>query len=171
VFSHREWLKKKLAADPGYREKLRAAQRAYRQSHMKEIVERRRLRRQSDPAYLERERARERNWRQRKRLESVYGISQEQYEAMVARQGGLCAICNTKPDKTLCVDHCHETGRVRGLLCSSCNSMLGFSKDDPRRLEAGSVYLRAFRNEPAVSRQDKNSAIYDPVVPANAGTQ
>jgi hypothetical protein len=84
VFSHREWLKKKLAADPSYREKLRAAKRAYRQSHMKEIVERRRLRRQSDPAYLERERARERKWQQRKRLESVYGISQEQYEAMVA---------------------------------------------------------------------------------------
>jgi len=170
VFSHREWLKKKLAEDPGYREKIHAAKRAYRQSHQKEIAERRRLRRQSDPAYLERDRARVRSWRQKKRLESVYGISQKQYEIMLARQGGLCAICNIKPDKTLCVDHCHETGQVRGLLCNSCNSMLGFSKDSPRRLEAGAVYLRAFQDEPAVSRQDKTSATYDPVVPANAGT-
>jgi hypothetical protein len=171
VLSRREWLKKKLAEDPGYREKIRASHRAYSQSHKKEIAESRRLKWQLDSVYRERQRARLRRWRQINRIETRYGISREQYEAMVARQGGLCAICNTKPEKTLSVDHCHETGRVRGLLCSSCNSMLGFSHDDPRRLIAGSDYLRAFRNEPAVSRQDKTSATPETVVLANAGTQ
>jgi hypothetical protein len=147
VFSHREWLKKKYAEDPGYHERKHASQRAYRQSHKKEILERRRRRRATDPAYRERELARERKWRRKNAFETVYGISLEQYEAMVARQGGLCAICKCKPDKTLCVDHCHATGRVRALLCSSCNSMLGFAQDDPRRLEAGGGYLHASRNE------------------------
>jgi hypothetical protein len=66
---------------------------------------------------------------------------------MLARQSGLCAICKTKPEKILCVDHSHETGQVRALLCSSCNSMLGFSGDNPARLGAGSSYLREFQKE------------------------
>jgi Recombination endonuclease VII len=113
------------------------------------LSRRERLRRRfsEDPAYRERERARERRRRRKKTLETVYGISQEQYGGMLLHQGGLCAICKTKPDTTLCVDHSHATGQVRALLCNSCNSMLGFSNDDPRRLESGAVYLRAFRNE------------------------
>lgn len=67
-----------------------------------------------------------------------YGISQEQYDKLFALQGGKCVICgnetfgilrNGKP-KGLCIDHDHKTGKVRGLLCTRCNSILGYANDD-----------------------------------------
>ena len=57
-------------------------------------------------------------------------------------QGGLCAICGRKqPEKWLAVDHDHETGVIRGLLCSRCNSGLGQFKDNPDRLRLAADYL------------------------------
>ena len=53
-----------------------------------------------------------------------YGIGIEEYDAMVAAQDGRCLICDR--ERKLVVDHEHETGRVRGLLCITCNSQLGF---------------------------------------------
>lgn len=69
-------------------------------------------------------------------LRAAYGITVEDYDRMLAEQGGRCASCNDQPrgQKPLCVDHCHETGRVRGLLCSNCNTSLGKLRDDPRRI-------------------------------------
>jgi len=66
---------------------------------------------------------------------------------MLAHQGGVCAICKRKPDKgkPLCVDHCHVTGMVRGLLCHKCNMVLAFGNDDPDILRAAIAYLRAAR--------------------------
>jgi len=53
---------------------------------------------------------------------AFYGISIEQYEEMLDKQNGLCAICKTPPQtKRLAVDHDHDTGEVRGLLCHRCN--------------------------------------------------
>lgn len=56
-----------------------------------------------------------------------FGITYEQYCQILKFQKGRCAICKKYPDKNrrLCVDHCHDNGRVRGLLCDSCNKMLG----------------------------------------------
>lgn len=74
-------------------------------------------------------------------LKDKYGITPEQYEEMLERQGGGCAICGKPPgDIALHVDHCHETGRVRGLLCFSCNAGLGQFKHDPGLLEAAMTY-------------------------------
>jgi hypothetical protein len=134
VSSFSEWGKRKYLEDPDYREKKLAYGRAYDRSHRKEITARRRRKLEADPAYREKERARGREYRRKKRCETIYGISLDQYEAMVSHQSGLCAICNRKPDRTLCVDHSHATGQVRALLCSNCNSMLGFAQDDPSRL-------------------------------------
>ena len=53
-----------------------------------------------------------------------YGITIEGYSVMYDAQQGLCAICNTHK-KTLCVDHDHATGQIRGLLCSTCNLHVG----------------------------------------------
>ena len=64
------------------------------------------------------------------------------YDALLARQNGVCAICETtEPGKPLYVDHCHIRNEVRGLLCRSCNLGLGNFKHDPRLLRAATAYL------------------------------
>lgn len=81
----------------------------------------------------------------RRHLKRKYGISEEQYESMKRIQGDLCAICG-KPEKDtrrqhLCVDHCHTTGRVRGLLCFECNLAIGNLEHDVGRLKRAITYL------------------------------
>jgi hypothetical protein len=92
--------------------------------------DRRRCGGRSSPDYRDAERARR------------YGLSLADYRALQERQGHACAICR-KVTRALCIDHCHVTGRVRGLLCRSCNSALGFCADDPRLLRAALAYLQA----------------------------
>lgn len=81
-----------------------------------------------------------------------YGITAEDYAAMLVKQNGVCAICR-RPERhrhyltgnvrPLVVDHCHRTGRVRGLLCSLCNRAIALFDDDPLRLHAAASYLEA----------------------------
>jgi Autographiviridae endonuclease VII len=145
MFSYSEWARKRYAENPEYREKRRASHRRYRQAHKEELRERRRRKWETDPEYRERRRARDREAQRKQRFKKVYGISLADYDMMFARQGGACAICK-RADRTLCVDHCHVTGKVRGLLCAKCNSALGFCNDDPGHLLAAAAYLRAFRD-------------------------
>lgn len=77
-----------------------------------------------------------------------YGISDEEYQALKIAQGGVCAICGQSEIRIhkgaqmdLCVDHDHETGEVRGLLCWHCNAGLGHFRDDPQNLSAAIDYL------------------------------
>lgn len=65
--------------------------------------------------------------RLREKLRGQYGITLEQYQEMLETQNGLCAMCGTEPSgkRRLVVDHCHESGRVRALLCNPCNTGLG----------------------------------------------
>jgi hypothetical protein len=78
-------------------------------------------------------------------LKSMYGILQEDYDALLASQNGHCAICGgdrfDKRRKALGVDHDHLTGVVRGLLCRSCNLAIGLLRDDPALLRAALDYL------------------------------
>jgi len=69
------------------------------------------------------------------------GITDEAYEKMKQRQGGVCAICGRCADK-LFVDHDHATNQVRELLCPQCNSGLGFFRDDSEILERAIIYLK-----------------------------
>jgi hypothetical protein len=73
-----------------------------------------------------------------------YGMTPEEYDALLEAQNGVCAICK-KPEKTkrgvLHVDHDHSTGKNRALLCSLCNPGLGCFQDSPELLEAAKVYL------------------------------
>lgn len=76
-------------------------------------------------------------WRMQK-----YGVSPELYSAMRVAQDGLCAICYASGN--LVVDHCHESGAVRALLCPRCNVALGWMDDTPERLRAAADYLERF---------------------------
>jgi hypothetical protein len=142
MFSRSAWHKKRFAENAEYREKVRAAKRRYRETHKEEVRERRRLRLQSDPHFRDRERARGREWQRRKRYDKVYRLSLVDYDAMRQRQNGVCAICK-RSGQALCVDHCHACGKVRGLLCGKCNSVLGFCGDSRAHLLAAAAYLRA----------------------------
>ena len=73
---------------------------------------------------------------------ALYGITQDQYDELVKRQNGLCAICSNPPGKrALHIDHCHDTGQIRGLLCSVCNISLGGFRDDTNLLMKAIEYL------------------------------
>jgi hypothetical protein len=92
-----------------------------------------------------------REYRQRRKAEErdaylrrTFGISQADYETLLAKQGGGCAICGKPPGNTaLHVDHDHETGKVRGLLCVGCNNALGQFHDDPHLLHRAIDYVTA----------------------------
>ena len=80
-----------------------------------------------------------------------YGIDIEQYNQMMSDQEGCCAICEkhqTEFEKRLSVDHCHETGEVRGLLCDSCNIALGHFNDNPDLFRAAIDYLEDSEDKP-----------------------
>lgn len=115
------------------REKYAATARRYRANNREEINER------------------------RSRTRLIGGLlTPAQYDALLKKQGGVCAICREvrapKPSpghkrrRSLCVDHEHTTLRVRGLLCWPCNSGLGHFKDDPEALRGALRYLRAAKN-------------------------
>lgn len=75
-----------------------------------------------------------------------YGVTPEKYQEMLDSQNGVCAVCKTKPNfdkwkKRFVIDHCHVTGRIRGLLCDACNRGIGMLKDDPSILENAIKYL------------------------------
>ena len=78
-------------------------------------------------------------------IRNAFGITRNQVLSMYGTQNGMCAACAIPIElfnKATHVDHCHKTGRVRGLLCMSCNSALGAAKDDQTRLIALVEYLR-----------------------------
>jgi hypothetical protein len=78
------------------------------------------------------------------RLKSTFGITVEEYQALFKAQGSVCAICDTDTPTgyNWHVDHCHTTGKVRGILCSKCNQGLGLFNDKEKVLERAASYLR-----------------------------
>ena len=87
-----------------------------------------------------------RDSRYRRFLKSRYSLTTDEYEFMLEQQDKVCAICTgveTDPRATrLAVDHDHKIGKVRGLLCKSCNRALGAFKDNPDVLDKAVAYLR-----------------------------
>lgn len=71
-----------------------------------------------------------------------YGITPEEYDKILLIQREVCAICKKKGRRELCVDHCHTTGKIRGLLCDGCNRGLGFLNDDIKLLKSAIIYLQ-----------------------------
>lgn len=69
-------------------------------------------------------------------LKRNYGITLDEYNSILTKQNNSCAVCSTHKDafkRDLDVDHCHKTGKVRGLLCVACNTALGLLKEDKER--------------------------------------
>lgn len=101
----------------------------------------------------EKERARREKWlnenpeewakaRRNAIIKHKYGVTAEQFNAMLMVQEGLCAICGELMENPY-VDHCHSTGQVRGLLCHHCNSGLGLFRDNTEFLMSAIKYLEA----------------------------
>jgi len=93
--------------------------------------------RQANP---EKARAAVRKSYRKHRVRQVYGISAEEYEAMLEKQEGKCPICR-KALKRPSIDHCHRTGKVRGVLCRHCNSSLSVFENDPEAVARLVTYL------------------------------
>ncbi|MGC0333074.1 hypothetical protein RKD23_006064 [Streptomyces sp. SAI-170] len=77
-----------------------------------------------------------------------YGLTKGERDEMVASQGGVCCICLSAP--AVHVDHCHKTGRVRGVLCFNCNSAIGKLGDDPDAVRRAAAYLEGIAWKPTL---------------------
>lgn len=91
----------------------------------------------NDPEYKQRQREHH--------LKRMFGIDHKQYERMYEEQCGKCKICGTTDPKGrwnhFAIDHCHKTGKIRGLLCGPCNKGLGSFQDNPKLLKKALSYL------------------------------
>ena len=133
-----------------------------RKANDKRRAERAKARRTVDPEFAAKEKAASRRWYERayrngsaeykrnknaKRVVSRYGLTIQEYNKLLEKQGYACAICGVphydENGKRLYIDHNHAKGlnAVRGLLCSSCNFGLGLFKDSPEVLRAAAEYL------------------------------
>lgn len=98
------------------------------------------------------------------RLRKDYGLTVAEYEKMYSEQWGMCPICGCvkastlnniggKSYNVLCVDHCHDTGNVRALLCARCNKLIGHAGDDVTVLQNAVEYLQYFKSNPGLKGQ------------------
>lgn len=84
-------------------------------------------------------------------LQKTYGISVDKYNEMLQRQNSVCTVCGEPSTimrkngriHSLCVDHNHETGEIRGLLCHTCNTLLGHIETNPQRIKLLEFYLES----------------------------
>lgn len=125
---NRTWIAKRRAESEEYRERCRVYSRAYAIAHREE----------------------RRAYRRKRHLREEYNLTIQEFADMLLAQEGKCAMCGilmdpptrtTKDSIMVTVDHCHETGRVRGLLCHQCNFGLGIFKDSLARLRFAVAYL------------------------------
>lgn len=158
--------RKRIEANQRWRKKNRDKVRAFGRKyyHAKSDACRAASRRYHDeqrtnPAYLRRMASRNKAARDANpeahfyaRLRVVYGLTRTQYDEMLVKQGGVCAACE-RPEKVkmrgklkrLSVDHCHRSGRVRGLLCAGCNAGIGHFRDDPALLRKVATWLESLQ--------------------------
>jgi hypothetical protein len=160
--------RERLAQDPDHRARQNAQRRAHYQAHKQEYRERANAYyRAHKESIQERARASRQARKQNNdqsirsgKLKRLYGISAAEYDALLAKQGGVCAICRKRSKERLCVDHCHVTGTVRGLLCNACNLALGCLKEDQASLVAALAYLGALPRDGPGSAAQRALAVH-----------
>lgn len=129
------WLK---SVNPEYKEKQRASNKAWIEKNKERAkASQKRWRAKQDPSY-----------NRRKQL-AKYNLSLDDYDELLAAQNGKCAICLKSPaeNKNLNVDHCHTTGKVRGLLCFRCNFGLSYFAEDYENLTRAAEHVKGVRND------------------------
>jgi hypothetical protein len=131
-YDHQRYLRKKQEYAP-----VRAK---YRQEHKEE------MRQWHHEHYLKNKELHSQQARER-HLYHKYKLTIEEFDALFREQSGMCAVCgdDLKPGKSTHVDHDHETGIIRGLLCHNCNRMLGYAQDDIEVLSKAITYLSHFK--------------------------
>lgn len=138
-------------------------QRTYRAKNIEKVQQADRDRwpeRKHDENYRRKQREKASAWYQKNRayvaakmremrLIQKYGLTEADYQALSAAQDGKCAICRAEPKEgwPLVVDHCHETGVVRGLLCDGCNQAIGRLGDNAESLQRALSYLARFEDQ------------------------
>ena len=125
--------RRRYAEDRKHREEKLAANRAYRAAHRDRLNAERRDKWRSDADLRARHGG--------ARLSRTYGLSREAHRRLLNAQNGVCAVCKRPSRRALCVDHCHATRQVRGLLCDKCNTALGLFGDDSKRMRAAAAYV------------------------------
>ena len=147
------WQRKKLAEDEVFKAKRNASHRDW---YARDPAKGRDATRRWQQANQEVVRASAKRWQKanpdkvkaaafRSRLRK-YGISETEYAAIIERQSGGCGICkvalSSLDGRLIHIDHCHSTGRVRGVLCTNCNTGIGQFNDDEQRLLSAVAYLK-----------------------------
>jgi recombination endonuclease VII len=137
------------------RDKMLVATRLYRENNTEARREyfrkRQPIRTAQRRAWNEANRDKQRAVNVRHHLKREHGMTVEQYSAMVEAQNGRCAICRQPPTGNrhcgkLHVDHNHENGQIRALLCADCNRAIGLMRERPERLTAAAWYLERHRH-------------------------
>ena len=104
---------------------------------------------------------------QENRLKRIYSLTLKDYDNMLVSQNGLCALCGTpaieSSHRRLQVDHDHETGKVRGLLCGNCNAFIGMADDSIEKLLNGVEYLKKHKSISNNIIYNNNNTIMDNV--------
>lgn len=145
-----------------YRSKVKEKQKAYMKNYMPDYLKREHVlekkKERSRLDYLKNKeyyKAKTKKWAEEnkdrikklyrsKHLKFKFNMTVEEYETMFNKQGGVCKICKLPSNKKLSIDHCHTTGKVRGLLCFTCNMGLGYFKDNDTLLNSAIKYLKNY---------------------------
>lgn len=140
-------LDQRAARRASKREQINAAAADYREANRAMLAEKSRAYKAANPDVILAHRRLTAEAHADRKRQVKYGLEPGEFDQMLADQQGRCAICRTDTPKGhgWQVDHCHDSGAVRGILCHSCNVGIGHLKDDPTLLEAAVAYLRTAR--------------------------
>jgi len=144
--AYSEQLKERYRSDPDFRKERLEYAKKYAKGHRAQINERKR-----SPEYRAVAREQSRRYHFAHSIHARFGITAQEYEAMLESQKGVCALCGQeekehdhrfKFKRRLAVDHNHSTGKIRGLLCARCNKGIGHFLDNPDLLQCAIEYLK-----------------------------